>query len=149
MTVRWCHVTAVILLQSSLDSWCVPLLQACESYITALLQDNGRELEERGNHDEVEICTYLFTLGELAQVCVFVRTFTYVHNVFVCAFTYTCVCVCAFTYIVSVCVRVYIHMFVCVCVYIYMCLFVCAFTYTCVCLFCVCMYLCMYLCMVW
>ena len=88
----------------------MPLLQACEGYITALLQDDGRELDG-SKHDEVELCTYLFTLGEVAQV-----------RLSVCLFVCLCVCVCLFvcvfvcaldTYIMGISHLVYLQ---CVCV---------------------------------
>ena len=64
--------------QSSLDQWCVPLLQGCEQYISSVLQvDKATKEREVGSRSatppspviqEDEAIRYLFTLGEVAQV---------------------------------------------------------------------------------
>ena len=65
--------------QSSLDQWCVPLLQSCEQYMSSVLQvDKSSKEGEAGSRstspstaivNEEEAIRYLFTLGEVAQVC--------------------------------------------------------------------------------
>ena len=67
-------------IQTSLDQWCVPLLQSCEQYISSVLQvDKAPKQGEAGSRlgtpplnspiiNEDEAICYLFTLGEVAQV---------------------------------------------------------------------------------
>ena len=55
-------------LQSSLDAWCVPLLKACQDYLTVFIKEKSCDAD-LVSRMEVEIQTYLFTLGEVALVC--------------------------------------------------------------------------------
>ena len=51
-----------------MDKWCVPLLRACEDYISSLIKERREGVGLGSNDMEVEMITYLFTLGEVAQV---------------------------------------------------------------------------------
>ena len=56
-----------LFVQASLDKWCIPLLKSCEDYISSLIKE---KVDVETGSTEVEILTYLFTLGEVAQVLV-------------------------------------------------------------------------------
>ena len=46
----------------------MPVLEACESYLSILIKVKGKEGGLERDVTEKEIITYLFTLGEVAQV---------------------------------------------------------------------------------
>ena len=51
-----------------MDEWGVPLLKMCEDYISTLIREKRKEEGQNGDARELESLTYLFTLGEVAQV---------------------------------------------------------------------------------
>lgn len=62
--------------QSTLNSWCLPLLKQCEDYLSAIVHKHkdpapseagqaGYSLNEQAEHEAIR---YLFTLGEVAHV---------------------------------------------------------------------------------
>lgn len=78
--------------QSTLNSWCLPLLKQCEDYLSAIVHKHkdpapseagqaGYSLNEQAEHEAIR---YLFTLGEVAHV-----SNVHAEYVFICTYTYT------------------------------------------------------------
>ncbi len=75
------YLTPPLCLQVTLNTWCVPLLQRCEEYLSTMVQTHRdtpttvpAAAEQLSDEAEQEAIRYLFTLGEVAQVSL--TTFT-------------------------------------------------------------------------